>query len=167
MQLKESLHLSRASSFYAPFVLFCFVFLFYLGGGGYVLLIGIAQAAEFNRKWKEAAAAAAAGESAASTVAVQEVAKEENAENSDEKRSAQTKAERCAAFLSAGIIFASPLTRAVETALVGCEGHPYFQTPGAALHLMRSAREARHSHIFACLLFFLINCANTSQLVYS
>jgi len=34
---------------------------------------------------------------------------------------------RLAEFLGAGAIYASPLTRATETALLACEGHPYFK----------------------------------------
>ena len=130
-----------------------------------IFLIGIAQAAEFNRKWKEAAGGAAAtatSSAAASPAAATSAVKEKVADEAIDKDAGDSaekatvtaadvkqegnqggEASRCAEFLSASAIFASPLTRAIETALVGCAGHPYFKTPGAALHLMRSAREVR------------------------
>jgi broad specificity phosphatase PhoE len=80
-------------------------------------------------------------------------------EEASAAEAAAAEAARCAEFLSAGAVFASPLTRAVETALLTLEGHPYFATPGAALHLTRAAREVEFMHaLLSWIVFFFRAC---------
>jgi broad specificity phosphatase PhoE len=80
-------------------------------------------------------------------------------EEASAAEAAAAEAARCAEFLSAGAVFASPLTRAVETALLTLEGHPYFAAPNAALHLTRAAREVefmRVAHAGLALLSWIV-----------
>ena len=74
---------------------------------------GIKQAQNFNKKWKEL--------------------------EHDRKRDGQ---EDLTAFLSASAIFASPLTRATQTALLTCHGHPALESD--PLILLRNLREVKN-----------------------
>ena len=48
------------------------------------------------------------------------------------------------AFLAAPCIFSSPLTRAIQTSLVACEGHPSLSREGSRLTLLRNLREVKN-----------------------
>jgi len=74
----------------------------------------IAQARQFNKKWRDAL----------------------NDADSSNGMS------RLAEFVGCTEMYASPLTRAVQTALVTCEGHPYLEQ-GNPLKLSRFAREIK------------------------
>lgn len=65
-------------------------------------LIGIDQAVKFNKKWKELK---------------QQVDNNSNLISEENKSDVKT-------FLSASLIFSSPLTRALQTTLLTCEDHP-------------------------------------------
>ena len=82
--------------------------------------LGVKQASLFNEKWKKDQA---------------------TAKNSS-KDMDKNKVEDVNTFLSATKIFSSPLTRAIETALVTCEGHPALKKHG--LKLLRHLREKKN-----------------------
>ena len=73
--------------------------------------LGIQQASAFNSKWKK-----------------QQSLKHKEGDD-------------ITTFLNATKIFSSPLTRAIETALLTCEGHPALKTNG--LTLLRNLREKK------------------------
>lgn len=78
---------------------------------------GIDQAVSFNTRWK--------------------AEKERLGDSADPETDIQT-------FLSADAIFASPLTRATQTALLTCEDHPLLSGGGPGLTLMRNIREVKN-----------------------
>ncbi len=75
---------------------------------------GVLQAVSFNERWKTL----------------------QNAECSPEDRA------DLEMFLTAGTVFASPLTRATQTALLTCEDHPTVQ--GKGIILLRNLREVKN-----------------------
>ena len=77
--------------------------------------VGIAQAISFNQKWKAAS----------------------NSSDTNELEDSNV-------FTSAEAIFASPLTRATQTALLTCESHPAFQNNDPGLTLLSGLREAKN-----------------------
>jgi broad specificity phosphatase PhoE len=74
--------------------------------------LGIQQASSFNSKWKE------------------------------QQSTKHQKDDDITTFLNATKIFSSPLTRAIETALLTCEDHPALKTNG--LTLLRNLREKKN-----------------------
>lgn len=77
--------------------------------------VGLEQAASFNRKWKEA----------------------ETSTNEEEREDFHV-------FSSAEAIFASPLTRATQTALLTCENHRVLQQSDKGLVLLSELREVKN-----------------------
>jgi len=77
--------------------------------------LGIEQAQMFNERWSN-------------------IANDPKLQNDDDLQ----------AFLSASAIFASPLTRATQTALLTCKGHPFFTMSESPLVLLRNLRECKN-----------------------
>eukprot|EP00602_Paraphysomonas_sp_CaronLab_P000726 CAMPEP_0185027718 /NCGR_PEP_ID=MMETSP1103-20130426/12936_1 /TAXON_ID=36769 /ORGANISM="Paraphysomonas bandaiensis, Strain Caron Lab Isolate" /LENGTH=462 /DNA_ID=CAMNT_0027561825 /DNA_START=92 /DNA_END=1480 /DNA_ORIENTATION=+ len=120
--------------------------------------VGIAQAQDFNTRWKAARDLhIKSSENGSSATSTHDTCKQEKTSDivSDDSRSPEkttcevpvhdANAEHdldFESFLSAEQIFASPLTRATQTALLTCEGHPLMATQG--ITLLRNLREIKN-----------------------
>lgn len=106
--------------------------------------LGIDQATNFNAAWKSACYDAGLSLDSQQCSGTENHSGNNDTKSSEMSVGATDLGSDIATFLSAQAIFSSPLTRAIQTALLTCEDHPLLRDPSSpGLTLLRTLREVK------------------------